>query len=120
MLGLIFLILVSVAVNLGLLPFWMAIMYIGLSLLTYIAYAIDKSAAQQGKWRTRERTLHFLALIGGWPGALAAQEKLHHKSRKISFRKRFWVTVSLNCVILSGLIYFGGIEMIVEFVEELT
>jgi uncharacterized membrane protein YsdA (DUF1294 family) len=39
----------------------------------------------------------LLSLAGGWPGALVAQQKLHHKSKKQSFRLVFWLTVLLNC-----------------------
>ena len=77
-------------------------LYAGASLVTFIAYAIDKSAAQSGRWRTQESTLHLLALIGGWPGALIAQNRLRHKSRKGSFLLVFWATVLLNC---GGLIW---------------
>lgn len=72
-------------------------LYVIASLLTFILYAIDKSAAQKGAWRTQESTLHLLALLGGWPGALVAQQKLQHKSKKKSFRRVFWVTVCINC-----------------------
>ena len=53
--------------------FWV---YIGLSLLTFLAYAVDKSAAINGRWRTPEKTLHLLSVSGGWPGALLAQQLL--------------------------------------------
>jgi uncharacterized membrane protein YsdA (DUF1294 family)/cold shock CspA family protein len=74
--------------------------YVALSLITFFAYAIDKSAAQKGDWRTSEGTLLFLGLAGGWPGALIAQESLRHKSKKTSFRAEFWVTVLVNCAAL--------------------
>ena len=64
--------------------------------MTFIAYAIDKSAARQDKWRIPEAHLHLLAVIGGWPGALIAQHVLRHKTRKPSFRFFFWITVFLN------------------------
>jgi uncharacterized membrane protein YsdA (DUF1294 family) len=67
------------------------------SLLTFIMYAWDKSAAKSGEWRTQESTLHLMSLAGGWPGALIAQQKLRHKTKKQSFRLVFWVTVLLNC-----------------------
>lgn len=67
------------------------------SLATFAVYAFDKSAARSGRWRTRERTLHALALVGGWPGALLAQKVLRHKSRKPSFQIMFWLTTVLNC-----------------------
>ncbi|WJG09423.1 DUF1294 domain-containing protein [Aliiglaciecola sp. LCG003] len=71
--------------------------YIGISLVTFLAYLIDKSAAQEGRWRTKESTLHLFALLGGWPGALVAQNWLRHKSKKTSFRLVFCCTVVLNC-----------------------
>jgi uncharacterized membrane protein YsdA (DUF1294 family) len=70
------------------------------SLVTFALYARDKSAARNGAWRTPERTLHILALVGGWSGALVAQHLLHHKSRKLSFRIVFWITVAVNCATL--------------------
>lgn len=67
-----------------------------LSVICFLAYAKDKSAAQSGAWRTPEDTLHGLALLGGWPGALLAQQWLRHKSSKASFQAMFWCTVVLN------------------------
>lgn len=78
-------------------------LYLGTSLVTFTAYALDKSAAQNGQWRTRESTLHLLGLIGGWPGALVAQRVLRHKSKKRPFQVVLWSTVLLNC---SGILYF--------------
>ena len=72
-------------------------LYIGTSFIAFIVYAFDKSAAQNDRWRTDECTLHFLGLIGGWPGALAAQRFLRHKSKKQSFQSIFWITILLNC-----------------------
>jgi len=77
-------------------PGWIAAAYAGMSLLTFAAYAWDKAAAQGQRWRTAESTLHLLALAGGWPGALLAQQWLRHKSAKREFRLVFWATVVLN------------------------
>ena len=78
------------------LPLWVAGLYLVVSVATFIAYAGDKSAASSGSWRTPESTLHALALAGGWPGALLAQQFLRHKSTKQEFRQVFWATVLLN------------------------
>jgi uncharacterized membrane protein YsdA (DUF1294 family) len=84
----------------GMLPLGILILYLAASLAAVIAYGVDKSAAQNGRWRTPESTLHVLALMGGWPGALIAQRVFRHKSRKLSFRVAFLATVALNCVAL--------------------
>ncbi len=67
-----------------------------MSLITYAVYAADKAAARRKRRRVTGRTLHLLALLGGWPGALLAQQFLRHKSTKASFRSAFWGTVLLN------------------------
>ena len=77
-------------------PIMIGLVYLGLSFITFIAYALDKSAAIRGGWRTQESTPHTLALIGGWPGALIAQQLLRHKSTKAEFRRFFWSTVVVN------------------------
>lgn len=77
--------------------------YVAVSLITFITYAADKSAAKKGDRRTPESSLHFLSLVGGWPGALIAQQRLRHKSRKQPFRTYFWITVFLNCGALAWL-----------------
>ncbi len=77
-------------------PTTFAVIYLAASLAAFLAYAFDKSAAKGGRWRTSESTLHLLALAGGWPGALLAQQFLRHKSVKASFRSVFWGTVVLN------------------------
>jgi uncharacterized membrane protein YsdA (DUF1294 family)/cold shock CspA family protein len=86
----------------GKLPLIIAGLYFMMSLIAFITYAIDKSAAQNGRWRTRESTLHIFALLGGWPGAFFAQTALRHKSNKEEFKSVYWVTVLLN---LGGLFW---------------
>ena len=83
-------------------------LYLGASIITFILYAVDKSAAQKGGWRTQESTLHFFSLAGGWPGAIVAQQKLRHKSKKQSFRFVFWLTVFVNCGVFAWLFTADG------------
>jgi uncharacterized membrane protein YsdA (DUF1294 family)/cold shock CspA family protein len=78
---------------------WLYVAYGGMSVITFVAYAIDKRAAVRNGWRTPETTLLVLGLLCGWPGALIAQVSLRHKTQKLSFRRRFWVTVAANVVL---------------------
>jgi uncharacterized membrane protein YsdA (DUF1294 family)/cold shock CspA family protein len=86
-------------------PLWVAGAYSLASVAAFISYAMDKSAATSGGWRTPESTLHMLALVGGWPGALVAQQALRHKSSKAEFRQVFWGTVLLN---VAGLVVLAS------------
>jgi uncharacterized membrane protein YsdA (DUF1294 family) len=89
-----------VAAARGAVPLAVPIVYGVASAAAVIVYAADKSAARRDEWRTPERTLHLLALVGGWPGALVAQTLFRHKTRKMSFRLVFWITVVVNCAAL--------------------
>ncbi len=74
--------------------------YLILSAAAFALYKKDKSAAEWDEWRTPENTLHMISMLGGWPGALVAQNKLRHKSSKLSFRVVYWATVVINCAAL--------------------
>ena len=92
-----FLLIVGGAVAASAIPMPILLLYLAASSVTFAVYALDKSAARKGAWRKSENTLHLLALAGGWPGALIAQSRLRHKSKKQSFQVVFWATVVLNC-----------------------
>ena len=88
-------------VTLGL-PLWLPALYALLSLLAFAAYGLDKSAARRGGQRVSEQTLLTLGILGGWPGALVAQQAFRHKTRKRSLRRAFWRTVVLNMLLLAA------------------
>jgi len=106
--ALIFMSIVGISVLFADIPIQVLYVYLVVSIVTIIFYALDKSAARRGAWRTPENTLHALALIGGWPGAMIAQQTLRHKSSKRSFRVVFWLTVVLNCGVFGWLFLPSG------------
>ena len=75
---------------------WMVLVYPLVSLFSFCQYWLDKQSAQKGRWRTPENSLHVAELIGGWPGALIAQQVFRHKTRKVSFQLVFWAIVALH------------------------
>jgi uncharacterized membrane protein YsdA (DUF1294 family)/cold shock CspA family protein len=103
-----FFFLIAVFVFFGKLPAPVFGAYLGLSVITFVAYAVDKSAARKNQWRISEGTLHVLGLIGGWPGALVAQQVLRHKSKKEAFRVAFWLSVVVNCGALVWILTSSG------------
>lgn len=72
------------------------------SLLTILFYRADKSSAQSGARRIPERILHLWELFGGWPGALIARNRFHHKNRKISFLLLSYLMILLNLLLIWG------------------
>ncbi|MFN6527343.1 DUF1294 domain-containing protein [Nostoc sp. ChiSLP03a] len=83
------------------------ILYPVMSFITFGLYADDKSRAQQGRWRTQENTLHLCEFMGGWLGGFVAQQKLRHKSSKVSYQVVFWVIAILHIVFWLDWLFFG-------------
>ncbi|MCH1925110.1 DUF1294 domain-containing protein [Shewanella sp. C32] len=104
--SLLFLLLLALASWQHWLPKYTPVWYLALSVISYISYALDKRAAQQDRWRISESTLQLQALLGGWPGALLAQQRLRHKSVKTAFRRVFWVMLLLNLAALFALYHY--------------
>ncbi len=88
-------------------PPWVLPASLLLNMATFVAYWRDKHAAQTGRWRIQEDTLHLWSLAGGWPGASFAQQVLRHKSVKASFRAAYWTTVVVHCAALLGIGWFS-------------
>lgn len=100
------------AVAMGKLPFMGLIAYFVASCVAYLAYVFDKAASLKGQWRTPESTLHLFSLVGGWPGAMLAQQTLRHKTQKQSFQVMYWITVVFNCVASGWLLSPIGMQTV--------
>lgn len=107
-LAIFFLLFIAGSAYFGKLHIMLTMYYFILSFLTYFAYDLDKSAAEDAEWRLPESLLHSLSILGGWPGALLAQVSLRHKTKKQSFRNVFWACVTLNCLLLLFLLTKNG------------
>lgn len=96
----------------GLFSYWPTIaasVYVVMSTITILVYKWDKRLAMNKKQpvvRVPERTLHLLALLCGWPGALIAQQWFRHKSQKRVFIAVLWLTIIINCSALFGGYYY--------------
>lgn len=84
----------------GKLPPFVIPIYIIMGMMTYYIYSEDKDMAINNERRTSEQRLLALSLFGGWLGALIAQQKFRHKTKKISFQMSFWTTVFFNVILL--------------------
>jgi len=77
-------------------------MMLVLSVVSFGMYWWDKRAAQRDKRRVRERTLHTVALLGGWPGALVGRAAFRHKTVKVMFRVLTWLAIVAHVAIAGG------------------
>jgi len=98
-------------------PSWVFAVYGGASLVSFVFYWQDKAAAVAGTWRVPETQLHLLGLVGGWPGAILAQNLFRHKTRKEKFARNFWLTVLLNVLFFAAagsIIHFDWLTQLVD------
>ena len=51
-----------------------------------------------------EPTLHLMAFLGGWPGALMGQRQFRHTTQKATFRIVFWIVVVLHVGIVGAVV----------------
>ena len=85
-------------------PVWMGLLLA--NLLTFLIYGGDKLAARKGWRRVPETTLLLFGALGGWLGALLAQQLFRHKTQKQPFKTWFILSVALNLAAVLGLWYW--------------
>ena len=59
---------------------------VGINLVLFALFGIDKRRAGLGRRRIRERTLLIFSVLGGSVGAIVGMHTFHHKTRKWYFR----------------------------------
>jgi len=93
--------------------------FLFMSAITYIVYARDKYAAIHDEGRIPENILHVFSLLGGWPGAIIAQQTLRHKTRKPGFQLMFWLVMLINSAFLIWLHTNEGNSELLVFITAL-
>ncbi|MDH0301828.1 MULTISPECIES: DUF1294 domain-containing protein [unclassified Pseudomonas] len=83
-------------------------LYPAMSLVSLLLYWQDKQQARTQAWRTPEKVLHASELLGGWPGALLAQQLFRHKTRKVSYQAVFWCIVLVHQLFWVDHLLLGG------------
>jgi uncharacterized membrane protein YsdA (DUF1294 family)/cold shock CspA family protein len=78
-------VLLAAGVTLGRIPLELAAAYAAMSVVSLIAYRMDKGFATANQWRTSEATLLGLDFCFGLPGGLLGQALFRHKTRKPRF-----------------------------------
>ncbi|MBI1275251.1 DUF1294 domain-containing protein [bacterium] len=80
-------------------PLYVCAYLIVINLVTFASYRMDKRKAANGQRRISESALLVLALLGGSPLAWFAQRHFRHKTKKSSFRVRFWLIVIVQIAV---------------------
>ncbi|MBO7430686.1 MAG: DUF1294 domain-containing protein [Spirochaetia bacterium] len=79
---------------------------IGINILTFLIYGIDKHKARKEKWRIPEATLLLLAVIGGSIGALFGMKIWHHKTLHGKFKYGIPLILLAQLAIAVWIIYY--------------
>ena len=76
---------------------------IGINVVTFFIYGIDKWKARRGKWRIPEDTLIWLAIAGGSIGALQGMYLFRHKTQ----HKKFTLGIPAIILVQAVIVYFS-------------
>lgn len=69
----------------------------------FILFGIDKRRARRGAWRIPEKTLFFVAVIGGSAGAILGMRVFRHKTKHM----RFIIGMPMILILQIALIFFA-------------
>lgn len=58
---------------------------LGMNLVSFYLFAVDKKRSKSKAWRIREQHLLWSAVLFGGIGALLAMKGYHHKTRRLRF-----------------------------------
>ena len=73
---------------------------IGVNVITFVVYGIDKLKAKKGKWRVPETTQLLLAIVGGSVGAWCGVKVWHHKTMHAKFKYGIPLIMAMQAGIL--------------------
>jgi len=74
--------------------------FVGVNVVTMLAYGYDKYVSQARGRRVPEAALHIMAAAGGTPGAFLGQLVFRHKTCDRRFRLVFWAIAAVQVTIL--------------------
>ena len=81
---------------------------VGMGLVTFIVYSVDKGRAKRGAWRIPEATLLLLSALGGCVGGILAMQLVRHKTK----HWYFWAVNIIACVVYAALLVFILIKFV--------
>ncbi len=89
---------------------WGPVLYwLGINLIAFLQFGMDKQRARKGKWRISEKMLFLTAVLGGSIGSIMGMKYFHHKTLHRKFRIglpfllliQIVLTVGIGCILLT-------------------
>lgn len=88
---------------------------VAINVFTFLMFGWDKWMAQgsargmaRGQaWRTPEKVLWILSLMGGSLGAIAGMQTFRHKTRKVSFQFILVLIIIVQVLLLAAWYYYN-------------
>ena len=78
---------------------------IGINVLAFLLYGIDKAKAKRGAWRIAEKVLLGIGILGGSLGALAGMKLFRHKTRHWYFIAINTAALTVQIILLAWLVF---------------
>ena len=78
--------------------FWIYLIII--NVIGFAAMWLDKRKAQHGEWRTPEKTLFTITLLGGGIGTILGMYTFRHKTKKLYFTIGFPVILIAEIILV--------------------
>ncbi len=90
-------------------PEYILIYLLAINLMAFTGFYMDKRASRYSTWRIPEASLLVLTFLGGTLGAILARNIFRHKTKKTSFRAKFFFVVAAQIFVVIYLLmnYFG-------------
>lgn len=81
---------------------WLILFFIIIvNVITIMVYSHDKKVSMiRGHGRVPEGFLILCSFLGGWIGAILAQQLFRHKTRKIKFQFLFIISIMINMFVV--------------------
>lgn len=100
--ALVLLVILGMGLSMGTIPFWLALIYFAVGVVSFLSYGADKGFAEAGAWRISESRLHMVDLCCGIIGGLIGQAVYRHKTSKQRFSAVTWLITGVHAVWLTG------------------
>lgn len=82
-----------------------------LNLVAFVAAFLDKRKAIKNSWRIPEKTLFFLAAIGGSIGLYIGMKTFRHKTKKLRFSIGIPLIIILQIIAIVYLLQYFNVEL---------